>query len=38
MAWVADESQGLFVPIPADFKKEMENAAKQDIEREERGE
>ena len=38
MAWVCEESNGVFVPIPLELKKEMEKRAKDDIEREERGE
>lgn len=38
MGWVSEESFGLFVPVPNEFRKEMENKAKEDIEREERGE
>lgn len=38
MAWVSDESNGLFVSVPNEFKKETEAKAKDDIEREERGE
>ncbi|OMJ72356.1 hypothetical protein SteCoe_29223 [Stentor coeruleus] len=38
MGWVSEESFGLFVPVPTEFRKEMENKAKEDIEREERGE
>lgn len=38
MAWISEESAGLFVPVPSDFKKISEQRAKDDIEREERGE
>lgn len=38
MAWVCDESFGKFLPVPNEFRAEMENRAKDDLEREERGE
>jgi 20S proteasome subunit alpha 7 len=37
-AWVCDESHGLFTPVPIELRKEMEARAKDDLEREERGE
>lgn len=37
MAWVCEESAGRFVPVPTEFKKSMEAKAKEDLEREERG-
>ena len=38
MGWISDETAGKFVHVPDAFKKEMEAKAKDDIEREERGE
>ena len=38
MAWISDQTFGKFLPVPDQLKSEMENRAKDDLEREERGE